>query len=274
MLWGRAKNDPRPGTWAKVTGADARKKNFSALSLTCGRELVDFPIMPRHARSARGGVIYHVLNRATPGTRLFSKPGDYQAFEAVLDEAYRRVPIRILAYCVMPNHWHLVLWPKTGRQLSEFMRWLTVTHTQRWHWQHRTAGTGHLYQSRYRSFPVQPGEPLLTVCRYVESNPLRAKLVKRAQDWRWSSLYRRRSGTAQQQEILADLRRPANWLALVSKPLPEPVLTAARTSVQRSRPFGTDKWMKDTVKSMHLEWTVRPRGRPRKTPLPPPKKRK
>lgn len=211
-------------------------------------------------------MIYHVLNRANPGTRLFAKAEDYRAFETVLDEAYKRVPIRILAYCIMPTHWHIVLWPKTGRQLSEFMRWLTVTHTQRWHWQHRTAGTGHLYQSRYRSFPMQEGQPTLTICRYVEANPVRSRLAKKAEDWQWSSLHRRRKGTSEQQEILANppAKRPSNWVALVNKPLGEQELTAARTSVQRGRPFGEPNWLARTIKSMHLEWTVRPRGRPKK----------
>src|SRR5713101_412578 len=110
--------------------------------------------MPRRARSVPGGLVYHVLNRA-----------------------HARTPIRILGYCLMPNHWHLVLWPRDDGQLSEFMRWLTVTHTQRWHAHHHTAGTGPVYQGRFKSFPVQSDEHVITVCRYVERNPLRANLV-------------------------------------------------------------------------------------------------
>src|SRR5262249_8247 len=105
--------------------------------------------------------------------------------------------IRLLAYCVMPNHWHLVLWPHHDGDLSEFLRWLTVTHTQRWHAHHHTAGTGPLYQGRFKSFPIQADESLLSVCRYVERNPLRAGLVRQAETWRWGSLWHRVKGSGQ-----------------------------------------------------------------------------
>src|SRR6516164_6532214 len=147
--------------------------------------------MPRRARAIEGGLAYHVLNRANARLPLFRKEADYAAFERVLEEALQREPLRVLGYCLMPNHWHLVVWPNAGadRQVSEFMRWLTVTHTQRWHAHRHTAGTGHLYQGRFKSFPIQADEHLYTVLRYVERNPVRADLVRRAEEWRWSSLW-------------------------------------------------------------------------------------
>src|SRR5438270_7729787 len=126
--------------------------------------------MGRPLRAADGGYVYHALNRATGRHPLFQKDGDYEAFERVLAEACARVPVRLLAYCVMPNHWHLVVWPKADGDLSRFTAWLTLTHTQRWHAHHHTAGTGHLYQGRFKSFPVQEDDHLLIVCRYVERN--------------------------------------------------------------------------------------------------------
>jgi len=137
--------------------------------------------MARHARVAPGGLVYHVLNRSVARLGLFEKEGDYLAFEKVMEEAAKRHPMRILAYCVMPNHWHMVLWPRKDGELSAFVRWLTHTHTMRWHVHHETVGTGHLYQGRLKSVPVQTDEHLLVVCRYVERNPLRAKLVERAE---------------------------------------------------------------------------------------------
>src|SRR5207244_11561664 len=101
---------------------------------------------------------------------------------------------RLLSYCLMPNHWHLMLWPREDDELTAFVRWLTHTHTMRWHAHYHTAGTGHLYQGRFKSFPVQTDEHFLTVCRYVERNALRARLVPRAEDWRWSCLWRRKHG--------------------------------------------------------------------------------
>jgi putative transposase len=89
--------------------------------------------MPRRARSIVGGYVYHILNRANARSTIFKKPADYEAFERVLAEAQERVPLRMLAYCIMPNHWHMVVWPRQGQhsQVSEFFRWLTLTHTQR-----------------------------------------------------------------------------------------------------------------------------------------------
>src|SRR6187402_1741820 len=135
--------------------------------------------MPRRARSLVGGYAYHVLNRANGRLRLFKKEADFAAFEQVIAEAFERVPLRILGYTVMGNHWHFVVWPKQGQaeQVSEFFRWLTVTHSQRWHAQHGTAGMGHVYQGRFKSFPIAADEHLLSVLRYMERNPLRAELV-------------------------------------------------------------------------------------------------
>jgi len=136
--------------------------------------------MPRRPRAASGGYVYHVLNRAVGRATLFDKPTDYLAFAKVLRQAQDWLPVRLLAYCVLPNHWHLVLWPAHDGDLSEHLRWLTVTHTQRWHAHRHTAGTGPLYQGRFKSFPVQEDDHLLTVCRYVERNALRAGLLARA----------------------------------------------------------------------------------------------
>ena len=169
--------------------------------------------MPRVARVAPGGLIYHALNRGVARLTLFEKPADYDAFERVLDEAHRRTPTRILGFCLMPNHWHFVLWPREDGELTEFLRWLTHTHTMRWHAHHHTGGTGHLYQGRFKAFPVQTGEHLYSLLRYVDRNALRAELVERAADWRWGSLWRQQSGSAEQRALLADwpLPRPQDW---------------------------------------------------------------
>ncbi len=123
--------------------------------------------MPRRPRLAMGGLVYHVLNRAVGRGTLFEKHADYEAFEHVLKQAWDRHGTRIVSYCLMPTHWHLVLWPRKDDELSEFMRWLTVTHTQRRHAHYHSAGTGPVYQGRFKSFPIQQDAHFLTVCRYV-----------------------------------------------------------------------------------------------------------
>src|SRR5947199_4939589 len=114
--------------------------------------------MSRAARNAPGGLVYHVLNRAVARLPLFHKAGDYEAFERVLIEAQAEVPTRLLAYCLMPNHWHMVLWPEKDGELSDFVRWLTHAHSMRWQAHFHTGGTGHIYQGRFKSFPIETDE--------------------------------------------------------------------------------------------------------------------
>ena len=220
--------------------------------------------MPRRPRICPAGVCFHILNRAVARLPLFEKPEDYAAFERVLVEAVERERLPILAYCVMPNHWHFVVRPETDQQVTEFFRWLTHTHTMRWHAHHQTAGTGHLYQGRFKSFPVEDDEHLLAVLRYVERNPLRANLCARAEDWRWSSLWQR--GQQQPTDILAawPIQRPRNWVSHVNQPQSEAELTALRHCVQHGTPHGRPDWTSQAAARLHLTHTPRPRGRPRK----------
>jgi putative transposase len=213
-------------------------------------------------------LVYHVLNRANGRQPLFRKEADYAAFERVVEEAQMREPLRILAYCVLPNHWHWVVWPEPGadRQVSEFFRWLTVTHTQRWHAHYHTSGTGHLYQGRFKAFPVETDEHLYTVLRYVERNPVRADLVARAEDWRWSSVGRYYHGDDASRGLLCEwpIPRPRDWRARLNRPETQGELEALRRALQRGQPFGSETWCEQIVRQLGLESTIRSRGRPRK----------
>jgi len=206
-------------------------------------------------------MVFHVINRGVGRQTLFRKEQDYAAFERVMAEAFERVPIRILAYCLMPNHWHFVLWPRGDGEVGEFTKWMTHTHTQRWHAHYHTSGTGHLYQGRYKSFPVQSNVHLLLVLRYVERNALRANLVRRAEEWMWCSLWRRenRHGTA----ILGawPVERPADWVEFVNEAQSAEELEALRRSVNRGCPFGADEWREEVVQDLGLEASVRHRRR-------------
>src|SRR6516162_7631726 len=151
--------------------------------------------MPRRLRGSDAGYAFHVLNRAVGRATLFRKAADYAAFEQILRQGWEGFGIGVLSFLLMPNHWHLVVQPQQDGALSTYLQWLTVTHVRRWHAHHHTAGTGPLYEGRFRSFPVQEDDHFFTVCRYVERNPLRAKLVTRAEQWRWSSLWHRCQAT-------------------------------------------------------------------------------
>ncbi len=222
--------------------------------------------MPRRLRLASGGYAYHVLNRAVARERIFRKARDFEAFEEVIEQAKARLPMRVLAWCAMPTHWHFVLWPRGDGDLSEFMRWLTVTHTQRWHAAHRTSGTGALYQGRFKSFPIQEDDHLLTVLRYVERNPLRANLVQEAAAWRWSSLWHRVYGGDSRLVDDGPLPMPSDWLEQVQTPPSEGELEALRRSVVRGAPFGETSWQERTAKRLGLQSTLRARGRQPKLP--------
>ncbi|WP_202802903.1 transposase [Singulisphaera acidiphila] len=142
--------------------------------------------MARTARASVGGLCYHALNRGNRRETVFHKAGDYDAFLGAMADATARTPLDLLGYCLMSNHFHLVLRPHADGDLSRWMQWLLTAHARRYHRHHHT--TGHVWQGRFKAFPIEADEHLLTVLRYVERNALRAELVVRAEDWRWSSL--------------------------------------------------------------------------------------
>jgi REP-associated tyrosine transposase len=221
--------------------------------------------MARRTRCSDAGYVYHVLNRAVGRARLFDKPADYAGFEKVLQQAWERSGMRLLSYVVLPNHWHLVLWPRHDGELSTYAQWLTVTHVRRWHAHHHTGGTGPIYQGRFKSFPVQDDDHFYTVCRYVERNPLRANLVARAEEWRWSSLWHRVQAT----EVpwltgVGPLPWPGQWTRSVNRVETDGELAALRRAVNRGAPFGDDTWQVRTARALGLESALRPRGRPKK----------
>jgi REP-associated tyrosine transposase len=219
----------------------------------------------RPIRINAGGLVYHVLNRANARAQIFEDDHDYAAFERVLAEAVERTDMRLLCYLVMPNHWHLVVWPREDGDLSRFAGWLTLTHTQRWHAHRNTAGTGHLYQGRFKSFVVESNEHLFSLGRYVERNALRANLVERAEDWHWSSLWRLVHGDADSRSLLSNwpVPRPRDWLKRVNRALTAAELKALRHCLQRGTPYGSPDWVERTAQELGLETTLRPRGRPR-----------
>jgi putative transposase len=218
--------------------------------------------MPRMRRLAPGGMLFHVLNRRVARLPIFQHDEDYAAFQRVVEDTLRIAPIRICAFCWLPNHWHFVLWPRCDGDLSEFMQRMGNMHTQRWERAKRKVGYGHLYQSRFKSFPIESDDHFYTVVRYVERNSLRANLVARAEDWRWGSLRRRAAGL--RDPLLAEwpLPEPADWCSQVSQPQTEAELEAIRRCMHRGCPYGGAAWTERTAEQLDLQSTCRPRGRP------------
>jgi putative transposase len=218
--------------------------------------------MPRTARSIAPEYCYHVLNRGNKRAQIFHEPADYGQFLALIARAQERLELPILAACLMPNHIHLVIQPRGASDLARWMHWVFTTHV-RWH-HAKYATTGRVWQGRFKAFAIQADHHLLTVMRYVERNALRAKLVERAEDWRWGSLaWRRTSGAI----ALADSPRPLPpyWRQLVNEPQTHAEISEIRTCVNRQRPFGAQDWVATQAKALDVGQSLAPIGRPRKS---------
>ena len=224
--------------------------------------------MPRTARASVGGICYHVINRGNACAEVFHTSEDYEAFVRLLTDSLDRLPMRVLSYCLMPNHFHMVAWPREDGDLSCWMQWVMTAHVRRYHRHYR--GSGHVWQGRFKAFPIQQDAHLWTVLRYVERNPLRAGLVARAEAWPWSSLWWRGKGKEDRPPFLHDgpVDRPRGWVGEVNRPMTDDELAAVRQSVNRGTPWGGQTWRRRTAVRLGIESSLRPRGRPRKATNP------
>ncbi len=211
--------------------------------------------MPRIPRGQQSGYAYHVINRGNGRTTVFHKAQDYEAFLSLLVEAKKQQDVKIFAFCLMPNHFHLVLEPAHQTALSQFMQWLLTTHVRRYHKHY--GSSGHIWQGRYKSFPIQRDEHLITVLSYVLQNPIRAGLSSTARDWMWSSLRR------PQLVDPCPVGEGNQWLDQLQEPLRAELVLSIRECLNRQRPFGEQDWQAEMAATFGLASTLRPRGRPR-----------
>jgi len=218
--------------------------------------------VPRVTRGLADRLTYHVINRGNGRQEVFHKDGDYEAFINLMKQAKKLYSVKIFAYCLMPNHFHIVLMPDKGEELSKWMQWLMTSHVRRYHRHYESSG--HIWQGRFKSFIIQRDEHLLMVLRYVEGNPVRAGLVNSAKEWLWSSHKERfyRGNNTLVEDIPIEL--PVNWDRYVDEPLTEKELERLRQSVNRQSPYGQTEWQINITQRFGLESTLRPRGRPKK----------
>jgi putative transposase len=182
--------------------------------------------MPRPERNFEINGIYHILNRGNGRQRVFLKDRDYSAFLKLLGEMQGQYGVKLYAYCLMPNHFHLLVKSTHGTELSQGMQWFLTTHVRRYHQHYQTSG--HLWQGRFKSFEVTGDGYFLTVARYIEGNPVRAGLVETAADWVWSS-HRSRCGL-EEDELVEPLPVPwvGDWAVFVNTPLTATELAKVR----------------------------------------------
>lgn len=177
-------------------------------------------------------------------------------------EAKEHFSIHILAYCLMPNHFHMVVWPVQAKELSRWMQWVMTSQVRRYH--HFYGTNGHVWQGRFKSFIVQRDDHLFTLMRYVEGNPVRSGLVDSAKDWRWSSNGETAGRRAQDITNRPPLELPKDWVGHVDAPLPSGELERLRLSVNRQCPYGSPLWQSQLCWRLGLESTIRPKGRPKR----------
>jgi putative transposase len=226
--------------------------------------------MPRPLRPIADDLIYHVINRGNGRQAVFHGEGDYLAFLKAIRDLKERRPFALYGYCLMPNHIHLLLRPREAT-VSRIMQSLLISHTQRYHRRHATCG--HVWQGRFKSPVIQDGEHLLCVLRYIEANPVRAKIADHPGRYRWSSYAAH--GDGKPDDLLDPVPaydalavRPSvrcrRWSAYVTQLPPEHEMAALCRSSETGLPFGGPAWVKRLAKRLHLDLTIRPRGRPRK----------
>lgn len=217
--------------------------------------------MPRRPGRATGQLVFHVLNRAVQNTVLFETSDDYAAFLSLFIEATDRIPMRLLAYALMPNHWHLVLWPEQDDDLSEFMKWITARHAEAIRVKRGDRGRGAVYQGRFKAIAVQCDGHFLRLCRYIERNPVRARLVEAAQDWEWSSASRASADRERPPLAPWPVAKPTEWLDELNGPDSSRELSAIRKAIKRGRHLGEPEWTRHVAEN--LGWRGgRGQGRP------------
>lgn len=216
--------------------------------------------MPRTARASKADICYHVMSRGNNRSIIFHDDGDYRFFENLLTRAKNRIPIRVFAWCLMPNHFHLVLRPLQDGDLGRWMHWFLTCQVHYHRKKHQISGR--IWEGQFKAPPIQEDGHMLTVLRYVERNPVRTGLVDDVMKWPWSSFQRR----SRKEDPLLDrppIDLPLSWRSFINEPLTVTELAAVRTSLNREQPYGDPAWVRGTAEHLGLLSNLRPRGRPK-----------
>ena len=216
--------------------------------------------MARFARVVVPGVPHHVTQRGNRRLETFFNDGDYRAYLDLLAEYCAAAEVAVWAYCLMPNHVHLILVPRDADGLRRALGEAHRRYTRRVNF--REGWRGHLWQERFHSFALDEGH-LLAAARYVELNPVRAGLARRARDWRWSSA---RAHLAGKDDALVQvaplLELVPDWRAFLAGGLAEDALEAIRRHARTGRPLGSAAFLE--ALEARLDRALRPGKRGRK----------
>jgi putative transposase len=219
--------------------------------------------MPRVARIVIPGCPHHVTQRGNNRQYVFFAEDDYAAYLQILGEQARRHGVAVDGYCLMTNHVHLILTPGSEQSLSEAVgrtHWRYSQYVNRLH-----GRTGHLWQNRFYSCALDDDHFWLAMA-YVERNPVRGRLVRKA--WRYPYSSAAAHVTSKGAPGLLDLlgwqeRRPPSWEEILADEQGEPTVTLVRHHLSRGRPLGSDSWLAKLEARLGRRLRPLPAGRPR-----------
>lgn len=227
---------------------------------------------PRLPRVVIAHTPHHIVQRGHSRQEIFSGPEDYQAYLSDLKEKCGELNVRVYAYCLMTNHVHLLLMPSHDTSgLAKVMQEIARRATRRWNQRWNRSGT--LWESRYKSSVVQTDTYLLACCRYIELNPVRARMVGLPTEYRWSS-YQTRMGLVEDgmlelhpvYQALGDSEqeRRTFYRRYVESAVPMEEIERIRQATHSGNPLASDEYCASLESDLHRQVISRKRGRPAK----------
>ncbi len=220
--------------------------------------------MPRMARAVVAGIPHHVTQRGNRREEVFFGEADFRRYLSLLEEYASARGLEVLAYCLMTNHLHLVVVPAEAHTLASVLKPVHLRYAQYVNWTHGLSGR--LWQGRYFSCAMDDAHTLAAI-RYVERNPVRARIVRRAENYPWSSAAAHAG--LRTDPLLSDITRlktsagVADWAEWLRETEESTLLDGLRLNTRTGRPLGTDEFVSRIERKIGRTLKPQPGGRPR-----------
>jgi putative transposase len=220
--------------------------------------------MPRRARIVGPGYPHHIIQRGNNREKVFLDKEDYEKYLSLLETYSEKKETSILAYCLMPNHVHLLVRPSEDDGLAKMMQGITLCYTQ--YFNKKNERTGRLWECRYHSTVVDEERYLWAVCRYIENNPLRARIVRKPEGYPYSSAKAHILGKKDPllREVLLDKRELGEYKKFMKIEEDKLLQEEIRHQTRSGRPLGDVDFLETLLERLGCNLCFRPKGRPRK----------
>jgi len=220
--------------------------------------------MPRIARAVAAGFPHHVVQRGNNREKVFFDKEDKERYLSLLKKYSVKWDSPLLAYCLMSNHVHLLARPKSEESLYKMMQGVTLCYTQYTNGKYQRSGR--LWESRYHSCIVDKEKYLWAVARYIEQNPVRAKMVKRSEDYAHSSAKAHINGVKDEMlgEELFEEKQRKDYRELIRSDIAEKEINSIRYHTRTGRPLGNEDFIKKMEKKLEMRFILKSPGRHRK----------